>query len=139
MKVCIESRINVDGDWVDITTEHIIEDKLSPAQKVETIKAIIRGLISTKTIVSRIGSFNVDVIPRDARVEPGKGGQIPGPSFTWPTPHCELHREPMAVSNVQKEEGFTHFYCPKRIGEEYCKNRASLVDATGIPKFWEVK
>lgn len=139
MKVFIESRINVDGDWVDITTEHAIEDKLSPEQKVKTIKAIIRGLISTKTIISRIGSFNVEVLPRDAHAEPGGLAGPVQPSFTWPAPHCELHREAMTLSSIQREVGFTHFFCPKRAGEEYCKHRAKVDNKAGIPKFWEVK
>lgn len=139
MKVEVECRVNVKGRWWDIVTEHEVSDDLSSLYKVAQIKAIIGGLASTGSIVSRVGATS---LPTNGQVVTEQTHEQEGTEaagFTWPIPQCGLHREEMKVSTHQKKEGYSQFFCPLRHGQGYCKHRASVDMANGMPKFWEVK
>ncbi len=139
MELTIQSRINVDGTWWDVVTRHTVPDGLSSKDKVIHIKKVIKGLINTGEIISRVdGSFQGTGKgngPEPAEAQAGDQSPI----FTWPQPQCEIHREEMAVSKTQKTEGFVMFYCPKRNGQRYCTRRAKVDETNGHPSFWEVK
>jgi len=139
MKITIQSRTNVDGTWWDVVTEHNVPDSLSSMEKVGQIKKIIRGMVSTGEVISR-----VDVSFQGTGRGKGPETHEPqawtaSPIFTWPKPQCEVHREEMVLSKTQKTEGFTMFYCPKRAGEGYCDRRAKVDETNGFPTFWAVK
>lgn len=139
VKIEVECRINVSGQWWDIVTEHTIPNELTPKDKVSRIEAVIKGLFSTGMIISRIGASPPQP---DRQVEKGQAHEqagIEAVGFTWPIPRCELHGEEMKVSTHQKKEGYSQFFCPLRHGQDYCKHRAGVDMKTGIPKFWEVK
>ncbi len=139
MLVEIEGRINVDGQWWDIKTSHTIQNSLPTDQKIGKIKGIIKGLASTKQVISRVG-----VAPPFVEIAteptPGAGEATPQvPMFTWPSPSCGEHKETMKESTVQKEPGFTHFFCAQRMGQGYCNQRAKVEHKTTKPTFWQVK
>ncbi len=54
-------------------------------------------------------------------------------------PLCPTHEEPMKHSTVQKKEGVTAYFCPKKSGNDYCHYRASVNGNTGELKVWEMK
>ncbi len=139
MKVKVECRVNVSGQWWDIVTEHTVPNELTPKDKVSRIEAVIKGLFSTGKIISRVGATPPPPEEPVAEEQTYEQVDIEGAGFTWPIPQCELHREEMKVSTHQKKGGYSLFFCPLRHGQEYCKHRASVDMATGIPKFWEVK
>jgi hypothetical protein len=138
VKVCIPSRINVDGEWWDIQTEHHIPDKTPGKDKIDTIQAVIRGL-KVAGLISRVGAKNPP-----QKVFTGSAGPtdtVPAstsPSMTWPMPHCPVHREVLRQSKVQKKSGVTAYFCPKKLGEDYCPHRATVNNENGFPVFWEV-
>ena len=138
MKVAIECRINVNGQWWDIVTEHQIDDSLPSEKKTGKIKGIIRGISGTGEIISRVGNPPPIGAPSDGHPNPVKETGTNGASFTWPKPNCKVHREAMTESTVQKKPGKVQYYCPQRLGEGYCTQRASVGVTDGMPKFWEV-
>ncbi len=139
MKVTIEGRINVDGAWWDIAIDHAMPNSWPAEQKIERIERVIRGLVKTGSVISRVdNSVPVKAAPTpEAQGSNGPASQAP--LFTWPYPHCKGHGEAMVPSKTQKSEGYTMFYCPKRAGEGYCTHRAKVHMDTGLPSFWEVK
>ncbi len=139
MIVHIASRINVDGQWWDIVTDHIVDDDLPPEKKTGRIKGIIKGLSSTGSIISRIGASPP---PTGEAIEPERAANQPPAQtalFNWPAPGCPDHNEDMAQSKVQKDGDVVHYYCPKRTEGAYCVQRAKVEIKTGIPKFWTVR
>ncbi len=139
MIVRIASRINVDGQWWDITSDHIVDDNLSPAAKVLRIKATIRGLSKCGEIISRVGGNISNGKPTDLPPDPVAPNGVQSPLFTWPIPHCAVHSEEMATSKVQNNPVWTSFYCPKRHGQGYCLHRAKVDNRNGMPTLFEVK
>lgn len=139
MIVRIEGRINVNGQWWDIQTEHNISSQLKAEEKTGKIKGIIRGLISTGEIISRVGANDAPVSPKNVPLPhpPDNGAQ--SALFTWPLPHCEIHNEAMTVSKIQNNPAWVSFYCPKRHGQGYCRHRAKVDNTHGMPTFFEVK
>lgn len=135
----IEGRINVDGQWWDVSVEKEIDDELLPTAKVAKICGLIRGLTSAK-MISRVGSSPPE--PTNGRALP-KANPSPSASdnagFVLPPPFCDLHRSEMKVSKVQKKPGYIQYFCPQETNGGYCKRRASVAEMTGIPDFWEVK
>ncbi len=138
MKVTIEARINTEGTWWDVQIEHDISANMTPEQKVARIKAIIKGMASTGEIISRVSNNQPPSTPEASQPAPGQNNGANQASFTWPEPHCEVHREAMRQSGTQKTPGQTQFFCPKRMGEGYCVRRASVDQKNGAPRFWEV-
>lgn len=135
----IEGRINVDGQWWDVSIEKLIPDDLPSDEKIAKIRGVIKGLTSAK-MISRVGSS--PPVPTNGRDLP-KANPSPTASdnagFVLPPPFCDLHRAEMKVSKVQKKPGFIQYFCPKEFGEGYCKRRASVEEMSGMPDFWEVK
>lgn len=139
MKLTVQSRINVSGQWWDIETEHQVDNDKPSDDKVTHIEWVIRGLAKTGKIISRVGANEqAPLIENSGRrpTDQPAGGQA---SFTWPAPKCKVHEEDMVESKTQKTEGHTQYYCPKRIGEGYCKQRAKVDVTSAIPTFWEVR
>jgi len=139
MIVKIEGRINVDGQWWDIVTEHSISTGILGEQKVDRIKAIIRGITSTSEIISRVGANESPGSPQTVTVRPEVENGTQSTLFTWPVPHCGIHNGAMKMSSVQKDPAKVSFFCPKRHGQDYCKHRAKVDSSNGIPAFFEVK
>lgn len=138
MNVVVTGRVNVDGVWWDVSVDHYIEPGHSGG-KINEVTKFIRGL-SAAGIISRVavnGTPNPGSSPPQATQTPVTP-PLEQATFSWPAPHCDLHREPLKVSKTQKTEGKVQYYCPKRFDEGYCKKRASVDARTGIPKFWEV-
>lgn len=139
MEVTIKCRINVSGQWWDVDFKIPFDPKKSSAEKVDHIEWVIKGLAKTNRFISRVGAAPPFV---ELAAEPSptvEEAKNESPMFTWPSPNCGEHREDMKESKVQKEEGFTHYFCPKRIGEDYCKQRAKVEARTSKPTFWEVR
>ncbi len=139
MKINICWAINVDGLWWDVESEHQVSDALSSADKRARIRGIIKGITAGCKVIPRaIGSGAMPEEGNKAR-ETIESPPATSSAFTWPIPHCKVHATAMAQSKIQEEEGLVFFYCPKRIGEGYCKHRAHVASDSGMPKFWEVK
>ncbi len=139
MKVTIEGNINVDGQWWGISIERVIEDDLSSTEKVGQIRGMIKGL-AQQNIISRIGAAPPQPAETTSATPPPNGSNgSNGTAFSWPPPFCDIHREAMKVSQVQKKPGYIQYFCPKEFGSDYCKKRSSVDEKSGIPKFWEVK
>ncbi len=139
LKVTIEGNINVDGQWWGISIERVIEDDLSSTEKVGQIRGMIKGL-AQQNIGSRISADpQIPGAATTATQTPNGANGTNGSAFSWPPPFCDIHREAMKVSKVQKKPGFVQYFCPKEFGSDYCKKRSSVDEKSGIPKFWEVK
>jgi len=139
MKVSIRGRINVEGKWWDVTSEHIVDDELTPAQKVAQIKAIISGIEATSEIISTVA---VAMPPQ--QVEPEAAAQAANSGAAMPQqlaipPVCKVHRDRMAQSKTQRDDTVIHYYCTQKDDQGYCKHRAKVTIETGIPVFWTVK
>ncbi|MEE8599430.1 MAG: hypothetical protein V3S69_08020 [Dehalococcoidales bacterium] len=139
MIVRIEGRINVDGQWWDIETEHNVADDRSSDDKVRVIKGVIKGLASTGEIISRVGAIDAPVGPKNVPLPHPPANGTQSALFTWPTPRCEVHSEAMAVSKVQNNPAWRSFYCPRKMGAGYCRHRAKVDVGHGMPTFFEVK
>ncbi len=139
MKLEVECRINVGGEWWDIMLENYIDPKKSTREKLDHIDWFISALKSSGKIISRVGGDVSAKPPSEGHPSPANGNAAAQPSFTWPPPQCKVHREAMMPSKTQKKEGYTMYFCAKRLGEGYCGQRAGVENSTAIPKFWEVK
>jgi len=139
MKLTVFSRINVNGVWWDISTEHAVNSDASPEKKVGRIKGFIKGLHSTGQIISRVAAPPPEpALPKETLNPGGQVEKMPEIS-AYGSPNCSLHHEVMILSKTQKEEEYAHFYCPKRVDGGYCKHRAKVNRKTKVPNFWEVK
>ncbi len=139
MIIRVEGRINVDGQWWDIQTEHSVPDNTPSKLKVEMIEQVIKGIASTGKLISRVGANEApDSTPKVSDPGPVVNG-VQAAMFAWPLPHCGIHNEAMAVSKVQNDQLKVSFYCPKRHGQDYCKSRAKVDKTNGMPVFFEVK
>lgn len=139
MIVRIAGRINVDGQWWDIETEHSVSDEFSPEGKVAHITAIIYGISKTGQIISRVGGEQPTAGAQNVTTRPPPVNGVQSPMFTWPIPHCGTHNEPLKLSKVQNDPAKTSFYCPKQMGAGYCRHRAKVDNSNGMPVFFEVK
>jgi len=139
MKVTIKCRINVDGQWWDIDVETEADPQMSPAGKMAYLEKVIGGMAKTGRLISRVDNSVPAVKPANGQSAPTPEAVVTQPAFTWPEPHCEVHRQPMKPSNQQKKPGYTMFFCPQRLGGGYCGHRASVEVNSGMPKFWEIK
>ena len=139
MIVHILCRINVDGQWWDIEIEHNILTTKPGFQKKATIEKVILGLKGVG-IISSVGGKPEPTEP----IYPPRGTSdqpvdLPPPAYSWPTPECPIHREPMSASKVQRKTGKHQMYCTQQADDGYCKHRASVDEVTGMPSFYEVK
>ncbi len=139
MIVRIAGRINVNGQWWDIETEHSVPDDTPSKLKVEMVSKIIKGISATGQIVSRVGAVKSPYGQKNNKQEPVEQNGTQSAAFTWPLPYCELHSEAMTLSKVQKDPSKVSFYCPQRHGQDYCKHRAKVDNTNGVPSFFEVK
>jgi len=79
----------------------------------------------------------------DNQVEASSTNSAPMPEqkaiedFIPKCPVCQI--SPMRKSSVQKEEDKIMWYCPRKNGGDYCKQRASSDVLTGEVNHWEVK
>lgn len=139
MKVSIEGRINVEGVWWDIVTEHEIPDTLSAGSKVGQIVGIIKGLVGTKKIITRVGNIGPPS-PAQSNEDVNGGGVTHQAGFTWPAPKCQNCKSEMRASKQQKSDKLVMYFCPEKLdSEEYCRRRASINMETGEIKLWEVR
>lgn len=139
MKVYIKGLINVEGIWWPITFESVVPAGLTADKKIAHIHKVIGGLKDRGNIISAVAGTLPPTNALPADPPPGPAEKSNQASFEWPAPTCTTHHEEMTESKIQKEEGFTHYYCPKRLGEGYCPARAKVNQKNAVPKFWEVK
>lgn len=139
MNVVVEGRVEVDGQWWDISVEVNVPSGEASVEKGKIIKAYIRGM-SSNGIISRVPSPS----PQAQQPPPNQPPEnetdgLQSPMFTWPAPQCKTHRVDMKESNVQEKPGATCYYCTSKIPTGYCKSRAAVDHKNAHPTFWEVK
>lgn len=62
----------------------------------------------------------------------------PSATFAWPAPECPVCGKDMKVSQYQKNEELIYYYCPRLIDDGvYCKQCATVSNASGSVNFWE--
>ena len=138
MQITIKSKFNRKGEWWPIETGYDISDNLSPDMKVKKIGQIIDGLTKAGMKPDTNQTVEQSTLLRDSPPPTPNGTPNNSPEFAWPAPHCGLHSTPLKISTVQTNEGGTAYFCPKRVGDGYCKHRATIDAKSGMPKFYEV-